>query len=110
MTSKNYILISGLSLALWILAAQIMFWFFPVAMIGSVFLGWMLGRSDQQNPRHSIAYAYSIGPAALATIFCLCWWINNPDNTFGLFPALMTIVYFICLLTGFSVGRHIKWL
>jgi hypothetical protein len=111
MTSKNYILLSGLFLALWIIFASALLFifpfFFPFVLAPSALLGWMLGRSADQNPRDSIAYAYSVGPSVVAAISCTLLSINKPNENFNEVVALLYVINFIVLLCGFSIARHI---
>ena len=107
MTSRSYIILSGLCLALWIFIASAMFFIYPLVLVASAFLGWMLGRSADQNNRNSIAYAYSVGPSFVAAIFSMCWWFNKPNETFEAIIGWLSIANFILLLCGFSIARHI---
>ena len=107
MSTKNYIFLSGVSLALWIIFANALFWVFPLAFVGSATLGWTLGRSDGQNSKDLIAYGWSVGPAAVAAIISLWWWMNNPNETFDALPGWLAVVNFVFLIGGFSTARHI---
>jgi hypothetical protein len=105
---KSKLIWAGLSAGIWVLATgSVLFWGFPIAFLGSIFLGWHMSKQDTVQLSEAYVYVVLMLPMAIAGFLCALYWQMNPDFAFGATPGWIAIANFFLALVAFAIGRYL---
>lgn len=99
------LLVLSLLFAVWLAAASVAVWVWPLLALLALAAGWLLARWCPAGLRH--AYPVALGPSFFTALAVLGYLIALPDAHFGTIFGEMAAMQVLCAIGAFAFVRHV---